>query len=65
MCGENGSIRDLDHVVWEVPLGILAQLVHVKLRATGAWTVEPVPPLAPIAAQSLAAAVSTRQQMQW
>lgn len=65
MCGENGSIRDLYHVVWEVPLSILSQMVHVKLRARNVWTIEPLPSIAPLAAQSLAAVAQSRAQTQW
>jgi hypothetical protein len=65
VCGENGSIRDLHHVVWEVPLSILSQMVHVKLRARNVWTVEPLPPIAPLAARALAAVAQSQQKMQW
>ncbi len=64
MCGENGSIRDLEHVVWEVALGILAQLVHVKLRAQNVWTIEPAR-IEERAVASLAALAAQSQQTQW
>jgi hypothetical protein len=65
VCGENGSLRDLHHVLWEVPLGILAQMVHVKLRAQGVWTIEPLPPIAPQATATLQAAQAAQQRVQW
>jgi hypothetical protein len=39
VCGENGSIRDLHHVQWEVRLTVLMQLIHCRLRARDVWTV--------------------------
>ena len=65
MCGESGSIRDLDYVLWEVPLSVLVQLVHVKLRARDVWTIEPLPPIAPQAQQTLARVASTNAEIQW
>lgn len=38
VCGDTGSMRDLDHIIWEIRLTILLQLVHWKLRACDTWT---------------------------
>ena len=40
MCGDTGSLRDLQHIIWEVRLTVLLQLVHWKLRAADTWTLE-------------------------
>lgn len=48
-----------------MPLSILVQLVHVKLRARDVWTIEPLPPIAPQAEQTLASVLSTTSQVQW
>jgi hypothetical protein len=37
--GDTGSIRDLEHVLWNVRLTIIIQLTHWKLRGDGVWTV--------------------------
>lgn len=50
---------------WELPLGQLAQMVHVKLRAQGVWTIEPLPPIAPKATAAIQAAQAAQQRMQW
>lgn len=39
VCGDTGSVRDLDHIIWKVRLTVLLQLVHWKLRASDTWTV--------------------------
>lgn len=65
MCGESGSIRDLEYVLWEVPLSVLVQLVHVKLRARDVWTIELLPPIAPQAQQTLARVAAASTTVQW
>ncbi len=42
---QSGSIRDLDYVIWEVPLTVLLQLYHWTLRKEQVWTVEPAAPV--------------------
>ncbi len=41
MCGDTGSLRDLDHIIWRMRLTVVLQLAHWKLRANDVWTVEP------------------------
>lgn len=44
--GETGSIKDLEHALWEVRYTVLLQLRHWKHRALDVWTVEPAEPAA-------------------
>jgi hypothetical protein len=62
VCGESGSLRDLEYVTWHVSVSVLQQMAHWKLRASGVWTVEP----ARLQEQSdTARAALTRQRVQW
>jgi hypothetical protein len=54
VCGEGGSLRDFDFVLWEMALATLLQLYHWKLRAADIWTIEPAAPVT-LQAQRLAA----------
>lgn len=63
VCGESGSLRDLDFILWEFPMTILAQLVHVKLRQHGVWTIEPARNREK--AEAIARTISTPPAMQW
>lgn len=43
IAGESGSIREIEHALWEVRYTVLLQLRHWKLRSLDVWTVEESP----------------------
>jgi hypothetical protein len=55
-------VRDIDYLVWEMPVTQTVQLVHYRLRSDGAWTVEREPSIAPQVAIILAAPSA---EIQW
>ncbi|MEQ1862643.1 MAG: hypothetical protein ABMA13_22210 [Chthoniobacteraceae bacterium] len=65
VCGENGSIRDLDHVTWHVRFTVLMQLIHCRLRGRDVWTLAPGESGAAIADRAAAVMASAPAALPW
>ena len=64
ICGESGSVRDLDHVIWGMRASVVMALIHYKLRAAGCWTVEPGESAGAVAARLTSAAQHGQDRIQ-
>lgn len=49
---QSGSLREIEHALWQVRYTVLLQLRHWKLRSLDVWTVEDAGPAESAAAET-------------